>query len=177
MRLLILLLFPTLLFAQPDLQGDWWRIRNADTTAFATTTPDVEMPKCLVSGAISQCRLVFSKPIYDRSPFTGGNTATRAWKLAFELVVEPFNSKYESGDVIVEIGNIINLDVLFMDTGGPIVALCNTSFSRQTNSNTYTLVAFVPCGDDIMVPVPPTVESAPTPFSPLVNNAVTDDPV
>ncbi len=163
MKYLILLLFPTLLFAQPDLQGDWWRLAAADTTAFSTDTPDIEIPKCLVEGEMFQCRLVFSKPIYDRSLFSGGTTATRAYQLTFELVVEPFNPKYSTGTVMIEIGQIIRIPVLYLDTGVSIVALCNVSLVQQMIDDTYVFGAFESCGDDMIVPV---VEQFTEPLAP-----------
>ena len=98
MRFLILLLFPTLLFAQSDLQGDWWRLK-ADTTALGTLGPAIEMPKCLVNEVLSQCRFILAGAIVDRSLFpTSGPSERVIWTPIFDLVVEPFNPKYESGD-------------------------------------------------------------------------------
>jgi len=175
MRYLILLLFPTLLFAQTDLAGDDWRFATVNTTSFATPagSPNIEIPKCLVDEVISQCILMFDGFPFNRSLFDGGTTADRLFIPRFRLVVEPVNPKYESGGVIVDVDGTILMDVMYIDTDVGIVAVCDVAFLLQ--AETYRPVAWMPCGDDIMVPTEPTVDAAPTPFDPIVNNAATND--
>jgi len=179
MRYLILLLFPTLLFSQTDLAGDSWRFGVVNTTSFATPAnlANVEMPKCLVDEVISQCILMFEGFPFNRSLLDGGTTADRLWIPRFRLVVEPVNPKYEAGDRVVEVDGTILIDVLYIDTDTGIRAVCDVAFLRQADE-TYIPVMWVPCGDDIMVPVTPTVAADPNPFAPIVTgNAISEDTI
>lgn len=155
MRYLILLLFPTLLFAQSPLQGDSWRIGSVNTIPYATPmdTPNIEIPKCLVDGEISQCILMFEGIIFNRSLFpSDGTTTSRVFIPKFRLVVEPLNPKYESGSLVIEVDGTILFPVMYVDTNTGIVAICEVSMLQQADSS-YIPAVFVPCGDDIMVPV------------------------
>lgn len=150
--LVLLFLLPNLLFAQSDLQGDWWRL-EADTTALGTLGPGVEMPKCLVDEVLSQCRLVFAGAIINKSFPLGGPAPDVIWTVIFDLVVEPMNPKYETGSTVIEISDAFVIPLLFIDTGTGIIALCEVSFIKEEPGETYRVVTYVPCGDDTIVPV------------------------
>jgi len=109
--------------------------------------------------------------MFNRSFPDGGTTADRIFIPKFRLVVEPVNPKYESGEVLIEVDGTILFPVMYFDTDVGIVALCDVALLRQ--GETYIPVAFMPCGDDIMVPVTPVVDSAPTPFDALTNDLPT----
>lgn len=163
----LLFLLPGLLSAQSEIQGNDWRFSAANTTPFAISeeSPDIQAPKCLVDDEIQQCILEFSGLTFNRDFPGGGNNADRLWLPKWRLIVEPFNPLYESGTTVMEIGPIITMPVLYIQTDANILAICNVSLVQS--GEFYLPAGWQACGDDIMVPTVAFTGPDPSALTPI----------